>query len=375
MNQPLDILIVDDTPANLRLLSQLLTEQGYQVRAALNGARAIEAALAQVPDLVLLDIMMPEMDGYAVCEHLKEQPRTRDVPVIFLSALGEADDKVKAFAVGGVDFVTKPFEPREVLARVQTHLTLRNLTRRLEIANAELAERLTELEARNEELDAFAHTVAHDIKSPMAIISGYADLLLEAFDELPLEKRLESLQSISRGSQKIVNIVEELLLLAGVRQTEVKLTPIEMQTVVSEACARAEYLIADLQASVALPAEWPLALGYAPWVEEVWINYLTNACKYGGRPPQIQLGADVLSDGWVRFWVRDNGNGVLPEDHDRLFKPFTRLEQARARGHGLGLSIVRRIIERQGGQVGVFSRGVPGEGSEFYFTLPQASGL
>ena len=139
MNQPLDILIVDDTPANLRLLSQLLTEHGYKVRAALNGARAIDAAHAQVPDLILLDIMMPEMDGYTVCERLKALPRTRDVPVIFLSALGEADDKVKAFAVGGVDYMTKPFEPREVLARVQTHLTLRNLTRKLETANAELA--------------------------------------------------------------------------------------------------------------------------------------------------------------------------------------------------------------------------------------------
>ena len=139
-----------------------------------------------------------------------------------------------------------------------------------------------------------------------------------------------------------------------------------------EAYARAEYLIAEMQASVTLPADWPTALGYAPWVEEVWINYLTNACKYGGRPPEIQLGAEALHDGRVRFWVRDNGNGVLPEDHDRLFKPFTRLEQARARGHGLGLSIVRRIIERQGGQVGVISHGVPGEGSEFYFTLPQA---
>jgi signal transduction histidine kinase len=368
----LDILIVDDTPANLRLLSQLLTERGYRVRAALNGPRAIEAAQAQVPDLILLDIMMPEMDGYAVCERLKAQPRTRDVPVIFLSALGEADDKVRAFAVGGVDYVTKPFEPREVMARVQTHLTLRSLTRRLETANVDMAAQLAELEARNEELDAFAHTVAHDIKSPMAVISGYADLLLEAADELPPEKQLESLQSISRGAQKIVNIVEELLLLAGVRQTDVELIPIEMGAVVREACARAEYLIAETRATVIVPDDWPPAMGYAPWVEEVWINYLTNACKYGGRPPRVELGADALAGGWVRYWVRDNGNGVLPEDQDRLFKPFTRLAQARARGHGLGLSIVRRIIERQGGQVGVVSGGIPGEGSEFYFTLRQA---
>ena len=132
-------MIVDDTPANLRLLAQLLTEHGYKVRAVLNGQRAIEAAQAQVPDLILLDVMMPELDGYAVCQRLKSLPATCEVPVIFISALDEADDKVKAFTAGGVDYVTKPFEPREVLARVQTHLTLHRLTRQLERVNADQA--------------------------------------------------------------------------------------------------------------------------------------------------------------------------------------------------------------------------------------------
>jgi signal transduction histidine kinase len=135
-------------------------------------------------------------------QRLKAQLPTRDVPVIFLSALGEADDKVRAFAVGGVDYVTKPFEPREVLARVQTHLTLRSLTRKLETANGELAEQLAELEARNEELDAFAHTVAHDIKSPMAVISGYADLLLRP--SMNYRRMAGMLADIAGG--KIVNI-------------------------------------------------------------------------------------------------------------------------------------------------------------------------
>ncbi len=376
--RPLDILIVDDTPANLRLLAQLLTEHGYKVRAVLNGQRAIEAAEAQVPDLILLDVMMPELDGYAVCQRLKSLPATCDVPVIFISALGEADDKVRAFIAGGVDYVTKPFEPREVLARVQTHLMLRRLTRQLEIVNADQAEQLAELEARNEELDAFAHTVAHDIKSPMAVISGYTDLLLEAFDDLPPDKRTEALHSISRGTQKIVNIVDELLLLAGVRKTEVQLAPVNMARVIREAWQRVEYTLAEYQAEAIVPATWPTVLGYEPWIEEVWVNYLTNACKYGGQPPHIQLGVDPQGfqnpEGLrlVRFWVRDNGKGLSPEDQARLFTPFTRLDQARARGHGLGLSIVRRIVEKQGGQVGVTSSGVSGEGCTFYFTLPTA---
>ena len=384
LDRPFDILIVDDTPANLRLLAQLLMEHGYKVRAVLNGQRAIEAAQAQVPDLILLDVMMPDLDGYAVCQRLKSLPATCEVPVIFISALDEADDKVKAFTAGGVDYVTKPFEPREILARVQTHLTLYRLTRQLEFVNASQAQQLAELEARNEELDAFAHTVAHDIKSPMAVISGYSDLLLEAFDDLPPDKRTEALHSISRGTQKIVNIVDELLLLAGVRRTEVQLAPLNMERVMREVKQRVEYMLVESQAEVIIPETWPVASGYAPWIEEVWVNYLTNACKYGGQPPHIELGADAVlhgteqspalgAPGVVRFWVRDNGKGLSPEDQARLFTPFTRLDQARARGHGLGLSIVRRIVEKQGGQVGVMSSGVPGEGCTFYFTLPASS--
>ena len=379
LDRPFDILIVDDTPANLRLLAQLLTEHGYRVRAVLNGQRAIEAAQAQVPDLILLDVMMPDLDGYAVCQRLKSLPLTREVPVIFISALDEADDKVKAFTAGGVDYVTKPFEPREILARVQTHLMLHRLAHQLEAVNAEQAEQLDELAARNEDLDAFAHTVAHDIKSPMAVISGYADLLLEAFDDLPPDKRREALNSISRGTQKIVNIIDELLLLAGVRKTEVQQAPLDMARVIREVWQRVEYTLVEYQANVIVPAAWPVALGYEPWIEEVWVNYVTNACKYGGQPPRLELGADPQGFetpeglGQVRFWVRDNGRGLSLEDQARLFTPFTRLDQARARGHGLGLSIVRRIVEKQGGQVGVTSSGVPGEGCTFYFTLPASA--
>jgi signal transduction histidine kinase len=119
---------------------------------------------------------------------------------------------------------------------------------------------------------------------------------------------------------------------------------------------------------------WPKALGYAPWIEEVWVNYLSNAIKYGGRPPRVELGAAVQAGGstppTVRFWSQDDGPGLTPEEQARLFVPFTRLAQGKAKGHGLGLSIVRRIVEKLGGEVGVESEGVPGQGSLFFFTLP-----
>jgi len=153
------ILIVDDTPANLRLLSQMLEEQGYGVRAVTSGARALKSIATDPPDLVLLDIRMPEMDGYTVCEQLKSQPSTREIPVVFISALGETEDKVRAFAVGGVDYVTKPFHVEEVVARVRTHLKIRQLQQELQAANRQLERQMEELNTRNKTLQEALTTI------------------------------------------------------------------------------------------------------------------------------------------------------------------------------------------------------------------------
>jgi PleD family two-component response regulator len=154
-----NILIIDDTPDNLRLLSQMLTKCGYKVRAVLSGAYALAAVQAAPPDLILLDIMMPQMDGYEVCRHLKTNEQTQDIPVLFISALDQTENKLKAFTAGGVDYITKPFQTTEVLARVNTHLSLRHLHRQLQAANSELARQLTEIEARNEELQTALNTI------------------------------------------------------------------------------------------------------------------------------------------------------------------------------------------------------------------------
>ena len=360
-----DLLIVDDTPANLRLLSQLLTGCGYRVRAVLNGMRALAAAQAAPPDLILLDIMMPEMDGHEVCRRLKADERTRDIPILFISALNETEEKVQGFAAGGVDYITKPFQSEEVLARVQTHLKLRNLQKRLR-------QDIVERDNLIAELDAFSHTVAHDLKNPLSIVIGYADLLHSDYEVMPLKHIMDSVQVIWQTSQKMNNIVEELMLLAGIRKQEITLEPLDMAAIVQEARQHLRILIEKHEAEIRLPDAWPLALGYGPWVEEVWANYISNACKYGGQSPRIELGATTQPNGFVRFWVHDNGVGLTPEQCASLFVPFTRLDQVHATGHGLGLSIVHRIVEKLGGQVGVESEGVPGRGSTFYFTLPGA---
>lgn len=357
-----NILVVDDTPANLRLLSNMLSEQGFKVRSVINGPMALTAIRAAPPDLVLLDINMPGMNGYEVCEQLKADPTTRDIPIIFISALDEVHDKVKAFTVGGVDYITKPFQFEEVLARVRTHLALRNLQRKLQ---AEIEER----DRLIAELDAYAHTVAHDLKNPLTALQGFSTLLLKRYQRLTPEEIEQNLNMIAQNARKMTNIIDELLLLSSVRKVdEVVCEPLDMGRIVQEAKSRLVDMIAASGALIEEPETWPTAIGHAAWVEEVWANYLSNAIKYGGVPPHIRLGGEVVSDGQVRFWVRDNGPGLSPEERARLFTPFERLGQVRAKGHGLGLSIVRRIVEKLGGEVGVES--APGAGSLFYFTLP-----
>jgi PAS domain S-box-containing protein len=237
-------------------------------------------------------------------------------------------------------------------------------------AEEALCQRTNELQERNEELDTFAHTVAHDLKTPLSLVIGYAELAEQDFIKSSLDDLRNHLRVIARNGRKMDTIIEDLLLLAEVRSVEAETEPIHMANIVAEVQERLALVINESQAEIILPAAsaWPVAWGYAPWVEEVWANYLSNALKYGGQPPRVELGATTLQDGKVRFWVRDNGPGLAPEDQARLFMPFARLGQARAKGHGLGLSIARRIVEKLGGEVSVESQ--VGQGSVFSFTLP-----
>lgn len=247
-----------------------------------------------------------------------------------------------------------------------THL---DITERKQAEEA-LRAQYEQLQARNSELDAFAHTVAHDLKNPIGILTNMAEILREDYSHIPPAKLAEYLQSIAQSGRRANRIVEGLLLLAGVRQQTVEFQPLEMGDIIAEALQRLEPMITRYQAEVITPPSWPTALGFAPWIEEVWENYLSNGLKYGGRPPRLELGATIQGDGMIRFWVKDNGAGLTPEAQARLFTEFTQLEPDRAVGHGLGLSIVRRIIEKLGGQVAVESEGRPGQGSTFSFTLP-----
>jgi two-component system, sensor histidine kinase and response regulator len=401
------LLIVDDTPENVKVLFKFLTDAGFKVLVAQDGEDGIRKAEHALPDLVLLDVMMPKMNGFEVCQVFKSRDKLKAIPVIFMTALTDTVDKVRGFDVGAADYITKPIQQEEVLARVTAHLRLYKLQRQLQYKNNELQERTEqlqseirhrkevqmsletanlvlaqrtvelqkrtqELEQRNMELDAFAHTVAHDLKNPLSGVIGLSEILLEkCTPDKPLDvKSLDRLQKINDAAMQILGIINAILLLAGVsRHKTVQLDSVDMRSLIQQVInTRLSTLINQYRATIVLPETLPVARGYTPWIEEVWVNYLTNGMKYGGEIPHLEVSAEILADNGVKYCIRDNGSGITVEQQNQLFTPFTRLHTQRADGHGLGLSIVKQIVEKLGGCVGVESE--LGQGSIFYFTLP-----
>lgn len=380
------LLIIDDMPDNVLVLLDFLNKSGYQVLVSQEGEEGIQRAEYAHPDLILLDVMMPGLNGFEVCKILKSKETTKDIPVIFMTALIDTIDKVKGFEMGAADYITKPIQYEEVLARVSTHLKIHKQKQELKEKNFMLQREIhfreeiqlsleqanKTLKQRNLELDAFAHTVAQDLKKPLAAMMSVTELLLSSCaTTTKTTNGLEKLHWLVQAEEKMDKIINELLLLHGVSsKAKIETHLIDMKEVLQHAMQRVNKLLRDYDGKIDILTTLPSnTLGYAPWVEEVWVNYLTNAIKYGARPPIIKVGATELpTTHMVKFWVHDNGPGLSEEAQSHLFMPFTHLPKERIRGHGLGLSIVKQIIEKLEGQVGIESE--IGQGSTFYFSLP-----
>ena len=235
--------------------------------------------------------------------------------------------------------------------------------------NKQLLKEIDYREELIEDLDSFSHTVAHDLKNSLGAIYSSTEVMMDCIKENDKELLFDLAELIRDSAHKAVQITQELLILATSGHQEVELVPVKMGVLVSEAIKQLKDVIDEYQAEIVFPEKWPLVLGYPVWIEEVWKNLINNAIKYGGNPPRIVLGSDMPKNNKVKFWVKDNGDGINPDDHQKLFKKYSRLNPNKAEGYGLGLSIVKRVMEKLKGEVGVESEGIKGKGAVFYFTL------
>lgn len=348
-----NILIVDDTPANVLLLVRMLAERGYRPRPVLSGKLALQAARAEPPDLILLDVTMPDMNGYEVCEQLKADPALKEIPVIFISARHETLDKVKAFRVGGVDYVTKPFQFEEVYARVKTHLHLRRL------------EKLR---------DDLTHMVVHDLNSPLLIIFNLLDIL-ELDEARHLAASTRKFVALARlSAEELRNMIHSILDVSRLGTGEMKLQrePCDPGTLIRAVVAATQPLPGNRTVTLDAPESSLTVLADVVLLRRVFQNLFGNALQYTPTGGDIRV-AVTASDREVRIAVIDAGPGIAPEDHQRIFEKFGQVEDPDHRqGTGLGLTFCKLAVEAHGGRIGVDS--AVGHGSTFWLTLPRLNG-
>jgi two-component system, NtrC family, sensor kinase len=450
-----NILVVDDTPANLRLLAGILNGKGYKVRPVPSGELALSAARGMPPDLILLDIMMPEMDGYEVCKQIKADPRTRDIPVIFISAIDDVLDKVKAFDIGGVDYITKPFQMEEVLARVETHLAMCNLQNKLRQKNEELTVALGQLQetqnqlVQSEKMAALGQLIAgiaHEINTPLGAIrssigniTNFLETNIETlpafFKELSVERQSDFLNLMQKSGQQTNSLttrekrefkkamrqqleregidnadsMASILVNIGLLENLQQFLPM-LQDPDSEKIIKTAYEFASIQKSartiatatdraakvvfalknyarydvtgekvpVNIPEgietvltlyynqlkqgvetiknyqpQLPAVPCYPDELNQVWTNLIHNALH--AMENQGTLRIDVRQqDKWVKVSITDSGQGISPEILPRIFEPFF-TTKPQGEGSGLGLDIVKKIIEKHQGTIDVES--------------------
>lgn len=359
-----NVLVVDDTPANLQLLAEMLREQGYRVRLALSGPLALQAAQNEPPDLFLLDISMPEMDGYAVCAKLKADARLREIPVIFISALAEPVDKVKAFRVGGVDYLTKPFHGEEVVARVRTHLEIRRQRR-------ELQEQCAQLRAVEALRDNLVHMIVHDLRSPLTCIQGGLELLADSAQISSADDRkwMALAQASSRELEEMIDTLLDVTRLES-SQMPLHLAPADLLELARhgiERLAPQALLRCDVDdgGAARLPVVCDGAL-----VIRVIANLLGNALKFSPENSRVGLFLRI-ADGRAVMRVSDCGPGIPVQYHEKIFEKFGQIETRKTRkkaSTGLGLTFCKLAVEAHGGRIGVES--ADGQGSTFWFELP-----
>jgi signal transduction histidine kinase len=361
------ILIVDDVAANLKLLSDTLKAEGYKIRPVPNGALALQVAEKEKPALILLDIMMPGMNGYKVCRQLKENPKLKDVPVIFISALNDTNDIVKGLNLGGVDYITKPFRPEEIKARVSTHL-------KLHLQSIELLRKNRELQEINVTKDKLFSIMAHDLRSPFTSLLGLTKIMTENIKTLSPEKIEKMAGILNKSARNLFNLLENLLQWARMQQGNISFNPesfllfFEVSGCISSIFDSAENKGIEINLNIPDNLE---VLADMHMFETVIRNVIFNAVKFTPKGGRITVSAKTTANNFAEISIRDTGIGMNNELMSKLFKLDEQTGRTGTEGEpttGLGLIICKDFIERHGGKIWVESE--EGKGSTFYFTFP-----
>ena len=393
------ILIVDDNPNNLEVLAHILTDVGYQVSVAIDGETAIEQVEYHQPELILLDIMMPGIDGFETCRRLKANPLTREIPIIFLTALSDSNNKVNGLSIGAVDYISKPFQSEEVLARINIHLKLYSLTRKLEqqkqLLEEKVKSRTVELLAAKEAAEAaniaksqFLANMSHELRTPLNAIIGYSEMLQEEAEDLDQKDLIPDLKRIHGAGTHLLGLINDILDLSKIEsgKVELYLETVNISLLIREIIIMVRPLV-EKNANV-LVVDCADNLGYMKTdltkVRQSLFNLLSNACKFTKKGKiTINVEKEYRKSGtlngeehksailYILFKVTDTGVGISPERMEKLFQPFTQADASTTReygGTGLGLAITKKLSRIMGGDIFVESE--VGKGSTFTILLP-----
>jgi len=409
------VLIVDDTIYNLEILFATLQAAGFTVLVAQDGVSALAKAEYAEPDIILLDILMPGMDGFEVCRKLKGNRKTKDIPILFMTALDNPENILKGFELGGVDYVTKPIEQGEVIARLKTHLALRRMQEHLQAqneqleqeirirqqteaqlersqqllqqANQELEQRIAErtaelvytnkqlekinaeLVSSNQELEKFAYVVSHDLQAPLRSIKMFAELLAQEYRDKLNSQADEYIDYITDSAERMQILIKDLLAYCRAGKNEQTWISVDLKDVINNVLRDLEASIKESKAKIKID-RLPIVQANPREINQLFQNLISNGIKFRGKDtPCIEINAQSQQQQWL-ISVKDNGIGIEPQYQDKIFQIFQRLHSLEEYpGTGVGLAICQKIVERHGGSIWVESQ--PNRGSTFYFTLPQ----